>query len=94
MNRFVPGLIAIGLVLAAPALAQLFVGQPIAVNQAPLTFPVITQGPVPTIASGACGASTNGAVVALSRANSGSITIGAQATTVCTVVFAAATLYN
>lgn len=47
-------------------------------------------GGQPTIASGACGTGTNGAVVAGSTAMSGQITIGAAATTVCTVVFAAA----
>lgn len=47
-------------------------------------------GGQPTIASGACGTGTNGAVVAGSTAMSGQITIGAAATTTCTVVFAAA----
>jgi len=44
---------------------------------------------LPTIASGACGASTNGAVVANSTNQSGSITIGGSATATCTVVFSA-----
>ncbi len=47
-------------------------------------------GSAPTIASGACGTGTNGAVTAGSRSNAGNITIGVQATTVCTVVFATA----
>lgn len=46
-------------------------------------------GPVPTIASGACGTTTNGAVVAGSTSMSGQITIGAAATTTCTVTFGA-----
>ena len=44
---------------------------------------------LPTIASGACGTSTNGAVVAGSTNQSGNITIGATATTTCTVSFSA-----
>jgi hypothetical protein len=39
----------------------------------------------PTIASGACGTTTNGAVVAGSTNQSGNITIGAAATTTCTI---------
>ncbi len=50
----------------------------------------IGTGSVPTIASDACGTGTNGAVTAGSRSNAGNITIGAAATTVCTVVFATA----
>jgi hypothetical protein len=42
---------------------------------------------LPTIASGACGATTNGAIVAGSTNQSGRITIGAAATTTCTVSF-------
>jgi len=44
---------------------------------------------LPTIASGACGATSNGAVVAGSTNQSGNITIGAAATTTCTVSFSA-----
>ena len=43
-------------------------------------------GGTPTIASGACGTGTNGTITG--NNNYGKITIGAQATTVCTVVFA------
>lgn len=46
-------------------------------------------GGLPTIASGDCGASTNGAVVAGSTNEAGSITIGATATTTCKITFAA-----
>jgi|WetSurMetagenome_2_1015567.scaffolds.fasta_scaffold00850_16 hypothetical protein len=42
----------------------------------------------PTIASGACGATTNGAVVAGSNDQSMEITIGAAATTSCAITFA------
>lgn len=49
-------------------------------------------GGLPTIASGDCGASTNGAVVAGSTNESGSITIGATATTTCKITFAAGLL--
>jgi len=44
---------------------------------------------LPTIASGACGATTNGAVVAGSTNQSGGITIGAAATTTCTLSWSA-----
>lgn len=47
-------------------------------------------GSVPTITSGACGTGTNGAVVAGSRANAGSITVGASVATTCTLTFATA----
>lgn len=40
---------------------------------------------LPTIASGACGATTNGAVVSGSTNQSGQITIGSAATTTCTI---------
>ena len=46
-------------------------------------------GAVPTIASGDCGTTTNGAVVAGSTNASGSITIGAATTTTCKITFAA-----
>ena len=42
---------------------------------------------LPTIASGACGATTNGAVVAGSTDQSGNITIGSASTATCTVSF-------
>lgn len=41
----------------------------------------------PTIASGACGATTNGAIVAGSTNQSGQFTIGAATTTSCTISF-------
>ncbi len=47
-------------------------------------------GALPTIASGACGTGTNGAIVAGSTPMSGQLTIGAAATTTCTVVFSPA----
>lgn len=50
---------------------------------------IITSAGLPTIASGACGTTTNGAVVAGSTNQAGNITIGAAATTVCTVSFSA-----
>jgi hypothetical protein len=50
---------------------------------------IIPAAGAPTIASGACGATTNGAVVAGSTNQAGSITIGAAATTTCTITFAA-----
>jgi hypothetical protein len=43
----------------------------------------------PAIASGACGTTTNGAVVAGSTNQSGNITIGAAATTTCTLTWSA-----
>ena len=43
----------------------------------------------PTIASGACGASTNGAVVSGSTNQSGQITIGSASTTSCTIAWSA-----
>ena len=42
---------------------------------------------LPTITSGACGATTNGAVVSGSTNQSGNITIGSASTTTCTVNF-------
>lgn len=48
-----------------------------------------SSGGLPTIASGACGTTTNGAVVAGSTNQSIKITIGAAATTVCTISFSA-----
>ena len=53
------------------------------------TGQLLPTGGVPTIASGDCGTSTNGAVVAGSTNMSGSITIGATATTTCKITFAA-----
>lgn len=44
---------------------------------------------LPTIASGACGATMNGAVVAGSTNQSGSITIGSATTTTCTISWSA-----
>ena len=41
----------------------------------------------PTIASGACGASTNGSIAAGSNNNSGQVVIGASSTTNCTITF-------
>lgn len=46
-------------------------------------------GGTPTIASGACGTGTNGAVVVGSVDQSMKITIGAAATTTCTITFSA-----
>ena len=56
----------------------------------PFSGVVVTSGAIPTIASGACGATTNGTLAAGSRTNSGQVVIGAASTTVCTVTFAAA----
>lgn len=53
------------------------------------TGQITTSAGLPTIASGACGATTNGAVVAGSTNQAGNITIGAAATTTCTVSFSA-----
>lgn len=50
---------------------------------------IISGGGLPTIASGACGTGTNGAVVAGSTDQSMKITIGAAATTTCTISFSA-----
>lgn len=50
---------------------------------------VISGAGTPTIASGACGATTNGAVVAGSTNQSGQITIGAATTTTCTISWSA-----
>lgn len=55
------------------------------------TFSQISMGAgLPTIASAACGTGTNGAVVAGSTNQSGSITIGAVATATCTISFSSA----
>lgn len=51
---------------------------------------IIPAAALPTIASGACGTGANGAVVAGSTSQSLKITIGAAATTTCTILFAAA----
>lgn len=48
-----------------------------------------SSGGLPTIASGACGTTTNGAVVAGSTNQSFKVTIGAVATTTCTISFSA-----
>lgn len=48
----------------------------------------------PTIASGACGTGTNGAVVAGSTNQSGQVAIGASAATACVVTFAAGTSFS
>ncbi len=50
---------------------------------------IISTTGAPTIASGACGAGSNGAVVAGSTNQSGNITIGAAATTTCTIAWSA-----
>jgi len=50
---------------------------------------VVTGQGLPTIASGACGATTNGAVVAGSTNQAFSITIGSAATTTCTISWSA-----
>ena len=50
---------------------------------------IVSSAGLPTIASGACGATTNGAVVAGSTNQTGSITIGAAGTSTCTVSFSA-----
>lgn len=51
---------------------------------------ITTSAGLPTIASGDCGASTNGAVVAGSTNQSMSITIGATATATCKITFSKA----
>jgi hypothetical protein len=50
---------------------------------------IISASGTPTIASGACGTGANGAVVLGSTNQSGSITIGASATTTCTISWSA-----
>jgi hypothetical protein len=50
---------------------------------------IISTAGLPTIASGACGTTTNGAVISGSTNQSGSITIGAAATTTCTITWSA-----
>ena len=50
---------------------------------------IVTATGLPTIASGACGAGSNGAVAVGSTNQSGSITIGASATATCTIAFSA-----
>lgn len=50
---------------------------------------IISTAGLPTIASGACGTGTNGAVVSGSTNQTGNITIGASATTSCAVSFSA-----
>jgi hypothetical protein len=50
---------------------------------------IISTAGLPTIASGACGATTNGAVVAGSTNQTGNITIASATTTTCTVSFSA-----
>lgn len=46
-----------------------------------------SSGGLPTIASGACGTTTNGAIVAGSTNQAFKVTIGAAATTSCTITF-------
>lgn len=59
-----------------------------ATKPAPGTFSQLNMGGgLPTIASGACGTTTNGAVVAGSTDQSGQITIGVATTTTCAVSF-------
>lgn len=61
-----------------------------ATTPAPATFSqIIPGGAVPTIASGACGTTTNGTIVAGSTNNSGRITVGAAAATACAISFSA-----
>jgi hypothetical protein len=50
---------------------------------------ITTSAGLPTIASGACGTTTNGAVVAGSTNQAGSITIGSASTTTCTISWSA-----
>jgi hypothetical protein len=50
---------------------------------------IVSTAGLPTIASGACGTTTNGAIVAGSTNQSGQITIGSATTTTCTVSFSA-----
>jgi hypothetical protein len=50
---------------------------------------IVSSAGLPTIASGACGTTTNGAVVAGSTDQTGSITIGSAGTSTCTVSFSA-----
>ena len=50
-----------------------------------ITGNIVSAGTTPTIASGACGATTNGTVTGSD--NAGKVTIGASATTACTISF-------
>mgnify|MGYP003385243720 CR=1 FL=1 len=50
---------------------------------------IISGGGLPTIASGACGTTTNGTIVAGSTDQTGRITVGAAAATACAVSFSA-----
>ena len=50
---------------------------------------IVTSAGLPTIASGACGTTTNGAVVTGSTNQAGNITIGSAGTSTCTVSFSA-----
>ena len=50
-----------------------------------ITGNIVNTGTTPTIASGACGTGTNGSIVGTD--NSGLVTIGAAATTSCTISF-------
>jgi hypothetical protein len=69
----------------AGAIDNMIIG---ATTPAPGTFSqIIPGGGVPTIASGACGTTTNGTIVAGSTNNSGRITVGAAAATACAVSF-------
>lgn len=71
----------------AGAIDNMIIG---ATTPAPATFSLISPGGAsPTIASGACGTTTNGTIVAGSTNNSGRITVGAAAATACAVSFSA-----
>lgn len=50
---------------------------------------LVSSAGLPTIASGTCGATTNGTVVAGSTNQAGNINIGSAATTTCTIAFSA-----
>ena len=54
-------------------------------NEWTITGNIVNTGTVPTIASGACGTGTNGTIAGTD--NSGLVTIGASATTSCTISF-------
>ncbi len=62
---------------------------PITAGATTLSGQLVSTTGLPTIASGACGTTTNGAVVAGSTNQSGNITIGAAATTTCTISWSA-----
>lgn len=62
---------------------------PITAGATALSGQLVSTTGLPTIASGACGATTNGAVVAGSTNQSGNITIGSATTTTCTLGWSA-----